>query len=146
MNFEAIAKTVLGTGTAPDPVKIRIPRDHPAAPMLKHLFVTLATEERTTSGIYVKQSSKSPAGVRKFLEALRDVLAKEGIDLDQMAEKILNHKSPQPLEGIMNNPLMMSKLVMNAFGGDAPVTPEVRAHHMKRAEEILRRAGADEPF
>lgn len=146
MNLEAITKTILGTGTAPDPVKIRIPRNHPAAPMLKKLFATLATEERTASGIYVKQTGKDPKAVRQFLEALRDVLAKEGVDLNQIAQKILNHKHAQPLEGIMDNPLMMSKMIVNAFGGDSPVTPQVREHHLKRAEDTIQKMGESEPF
>jgi hypothetical protein len=141
VNLDSLAKTVLGTGAAPDPVKIRIPADHPAAPMLKHLFRTLATEERTKSGIYVKQEKPSDQGVRQMLEALRDVLAAEGIDLDQRAREILQFKHPQPIEGIMSNPLMMSQLIMGAFGGEGPVDPRVRQHYHNRAEALMKKLG-----
>ena len=144
MNLESISKTVLGTGPEPTPVKIKIPRDHPAAPMLKQLFIALATEERTASGIYIKQTGTNGKSVRQVLEALRDVLASEGIDLDKMAQEILNFKHAQPLEGILDNPLLMSKMIVNAFGGDVPATPQVREHHLKRAKATIQKIGEDE--
>jgi hypothetical protein len=141
VNLDAIAKTVLGTGKAPEPVTIKIPSDHPAAPALRHLFASLATEERTRSGIYVKKSGPNNGALREMLNALRDVLAQDGIDLDEKARDVLNFQHPQPIEGIMQNPLMMSQLIMGAFGGEAPVSPQVREHHMKRAEEMMRKMG-----
>lgn len=141
MSLSDVAKSLLGSKTVPDPVKIRIPLDHPAAPMLKHLFATLATEERTASGIYIKKTGRSNKGVRQFIEALRDVLAAEGVDLDRLAGEVLNFKNPQPLSGIMDNPLMLSQLFIGAFGGphSSQFSPQLREQYLNRADALMKK-------
>jgi hypothetical protein len=141
MSLLDVVTGIQGSPKVPEPVKIRIPRDHPAAPMLKHLFATLATEERTKSGIYIKKQGPSNRGVRQFLEALRDVLSAEGIDLDRLAADVLNFKHPQPLEGIMDNPLMLSQLFIGAFGGPlgGGSNPKVRERYLNRAEALMKK-------
>lgn len=141
MSLLDVVTGLKGSPNVPDPVKIRIPRDHPAAPMLKHLFSTLATEERTQSGIYIKKEGHSNKGVRQFLEALRDVLAAEGIDLNRLAADVLSFKHPQPLEGILGNPLMLSKLFIGAFGGPlgGGDNPKVRERYLNRAEALMKK-------
>ncbi len=79
--------------------------------------------------------------MRQFVDALRDVLAAEGIDLNRLAGEVLNFKQAQPLSGIMDNPLMLGQLFIGAFGGphSNQFSPQLREQYLNRADALMKK-------
>lgn len=139
MSLKEVYEHFTGTEESPS-VTIRLPSTHPAAPMLRDLFKTLATNERTPGGIYIKRSEPSNGRLRQFISALRDVLADEGVDLDELAGTVLKHRKPRSMTDLMTDPRSMATLFMTVFGANSTEPDRrVRERYINRAQAMMRK-------
>jgi hypothetical protein len=102
----------------PEPVEIRIPKDHPRAEQLVALFYTLTTGAKTPSGIFVSGGGVSDEAVRIFLNALRKVLAEDGLDLDVVMAPLLEKPDLSPSDLMAVATSALSAPLAQGLGGD----------------------------